>query len=131
MSLETYSVKQYADSIGVRHLTLENAAKILKPSIAYSHIVTCFEFIESFYETIFVNSRSNQLYDFVINRGRFVVEADHTVNAARKPDAVIGLAKAKTGKDVTGKQRLDEPSRVTGEFVVFGHTQLRIQHFKT
>jgi hypothetical protein len=103
----------------------------LEPAILNHYLVAGFEIRSRLNKAIASYPRSNQAYDLVIYRNRFVVETYQAMNSTRKSDAVVILVEIKTTKDVTREQGLNNPSRLAGKLVVFVHSQLRTQSLQS
>src|SRR6185369_13768556 len=131
VALETDRLQKYSDSNRIRQLALKNSAELSETALCYHHFVTSLKILRRFHEPVFSDSRPDQVDDLFIQRHRLIVERNQTVNAAGKFYAVVRFVVAKTSKDISGKQRLNDTTRLASEFVVLVDVQLRTQNLQS
>lgn len=129
--LERHGVQQYADAIRVLHLTFKNTGQMLKLALVDDHSISGLEFLERFHEAVGTDFRSHQIDDLVVDRSRFVVERDQTVDSSGVANVVILLVVNESSEDVAGKQRLGNPLQLAREGVCLLELQLRSEGFNS
>src|SRR5215813_299628 len=117
VSLITYTVQQYSDSVSGACLPLKNSCEPLERTRLNQYLSAGFEVSSDFYKTCRINLGGNDFNHIVINRRRVTTYTHNAMYSYGETDLMKQTVQLEPGEEVPGKQRLNEIRRFARELI--------------
>jgi len=117
VSLKTYAVQQYFDSVGGARLSLENSRETSERARLNQHLDAGLQIDADFHKTRVIDLGGDDFDHPVIDRRGIAAYTHDAMYASGETNFMKQTVYREPGEEISGKQRLNERRRFAREFI--------------